>query len=317
VKADLQSFILSATRASEILAVETIQTLWSGYGNLMRIRLQDATLKSIIVKEIQLDESNGHPKGWNTNIGHQRKLKSYEVESIWYQHFANKSPSRLPKCFGVESLSDHIYILLEDLDDAGYPLRKQQLTWAEFSNVLEWLAKFHVGFLGQEPKGLWTIGTYWHLQTRPQELAALQDKELQPAAALIDDVLNQCNYKTLVHGDAKLANFCFSEQGTVAGVDFQYVGGGCGMKDVAYFTGSCLSEKDCERLEKKILDTYFSYFHKALGYKHSALEQEWRELYHVAWADFHRFLKGWSPSHWKINSYSERVTKQVIKKLAS
>ena len=40
-----------------------------------------------------------------------------------------------------------------------------------------------------------------------------------------------------------------------------------------------------------------------------------RSVYRVAWADFHRFLKGWSPGHWKINSYSERVTKEVISQL--
>jgi hypothetical protein len=32
----------------------------------------------------------------------------------------------------------------------------------------------------------------------------------------------------------------------------------------------------------------------------------------VAWADFHRFLKGWSPDHWKLSDYSERVTREVI-----
>ena len=97
------------------------------------------------------------------------------------------------------------------------------------------------------------------METRPQELAVLADRSLRVAASGIDEKLNTCAYKTFVHGDAKLANFCFAEDGKVAGVDFQYVGGGCGMKDVAYFIGSCLNEKDCERLEAKILDTYFGY----------------------------------------------------------
>jgi Ser/Thr protein kinase RdoA (MazF antagonist) len=63
-------------------------------------------------------------------------------------------------------------------------------------------------------------------------------------AAVIDQVLNNCSYQTIVHGDAKLANFCFSKEGAVSAVDFQYVGGGCGMKDVAYFLGSCLTGKE-------------------------------------------------------------------------
>jgi len=53
----------------------------------------------------------------------------------------------------------------------------------------------------------------------------------------------------------------------------------------------------------------------ALGERNEALEKEWRSLYRVAWADFHRFIKGWSPSHWKINTYSERVTAEVINSL--
>ena len=49
-----------------------------------------------------------------------------------------------------------------------------------------------------------------------------------------------------MHGDAKLANFLFtSDHSQVAGVDFQYVGGGCGMKDVAYLL-SCLDEDACD-----------------------------------------------------------------------
>lgn len=143
----------------------------------------------------------------------------------------------------------------------------------------------------------------------------LADQRLKEVAPVIDEKLNSSVYKTFVHGDAKLANFCFAQDGQVAGVDFQYVGGGCGMKDVAYFIGSCLNEKECERLEAQILDTYFEHLQCELGERNEALETEWRSLYRVAWADFHRFLKGWSPGHWKINSYSERVTAEVIKSL--
>ena len=28
-------------------------------------------------------------------------------------------------------------------------------------------------------------------------------------------------------------------------------------------------------------------------------------IYALAWADFQRFVKGWSPEHWKINEYTE------------
>ncbi len=310
-----KSVILQSTGASSLKEKEIIQELWSGYGKIIRVVLENAPIESVVVKHVQLPNSNNHPKGWNTDVGHQRKLKSYKVETTWYNTYSKHSLARLPKCFAIENQNDETLIVLEDLDKAGFPLRKQDVVWTDIEICLEWLAKFHASYLGKIPSGLWEVGTYWHLETRPQELEVLQDKTLKNAAAAINNKLNHCNFKTFVHGDAKLANFCFSENGQVAGVDFQYVGGGCGMKDVAYFTGSCLNESDCERLESKLLDTYFTYLHKALGKKNEALEKEWRSLYRVAWADFHRFLKGWSPGHWKINTYSERITAEVIKNL--
>jgi len=311
----LQTFILEKTKATDISSIEVIQSLWNGYGQMLRIGLNNAEYNSVVVKDINLSKGNTHPRGWNTSLGHQRKLQSYRVEQHWYAHYSMKSKSRLPKCLAVQEASNYMYILLEDLNDAGFTIRKQDVNWNEFSACLQWLAQFHVSFLNLEPEGLWPVGTYWHLETRPQELEKLHDNALKSAAGVIDAKLNNCQYKTFVHGDAKLANFCFSEKAEVAGVDFQYVGGGCGMKDLAYFTGSCLSEADCERMEAKILDTYFRYFHKANAKIHTKLEQEWRRLYPLAWADFYRFLKGWSPEHWKINSYSERITNEVITSL--
>ena len=307
-----KSIILQKTGASSLYEKEMIQELWSGYGKILLIGLENASVESVVVKHVQLPTHSNHPRGWNTDVGHQRKIKSYKVETKWYDRYSEKSAARLPKCLAIETQNDEVLIVLEDLDQAGYPVRKTSVTWEEIDSCLGWLAQFHASYLGEDTDGLWAVGTYWHLETRPQELAVLDDQRLKDAAPIIDAKLNACKYKTLVHGDAKLANFCFSEDGQVAGVDFQYVGGGCGMKDIAYFIGSCLNESDCERLEAEILDTYFAHLQSALGERNEALEKEWRSLYRVAWADFHRFLKGWSPGHWKINSYSERITAEVI-----
>jgi Ser/Thr protein kinase RdoA (MazF antagonist) len=172
--------------------------------------------------------------------------------------------------------------------------------------------------LDAKPEGLWKTGTYWHLETRPDELQAMEEGTLKQAASILDFTLTEAPFQTLVHGDAKLANFCFSQDGTqVAAVDFQYVGGGCGMKDVAYFISSCLDENECERMEEMLLDAYFSSLKDALEMHHpyidvAAVETAWRPLYALAWTDFYRFLKGWSPSHWKIHQYSERLAHEVV-----
>lgn len=256
--------VLESTGATAIREQELIQELWSGYGKILRIITDGTDTGSIIVKHIQTEKASQHPRGWNSDIGHQRKLRSYEVETHWYEQYSSLSKARVPRCLTVDHHGDEVLIVLEDLDASGYPLRKSRLDWHGIDSVLKWLADFHAGFLGSDPDGLWSTGTYWHLETRPQELEALSDQRLKKAAAAIDEKLNSCTWQTFVHGDAKLANFCFSEEGAVAAVDFQYVGGGCGMKDVAYFIGSCLDENDSERLEDQILDSYFGHLHASL-----------------------------------------------------
>ena len=318
-----KNIILESTGASDFFEMERVQELWSGYGMIVRYGLKSAKEKTVIVKHIALPKEADHPRGWNTNLSHTRKLKSYAVETAWYQDWSKCCDDfcRVPKCFACESQNDEMLIVLEDLDTSGYEQRHFSVSIGQMKICLKWLAYFHATFIGKEPKGLWPVGTYWHLETRPDELNALKDKSLKEAAGAIDQKLNSSMFKTFVHGDAKLANFCFSEDDRkVAAVDFQYVGGGCGMKDVAYFIGSCLHEDDCARFENQLLDAYFSFLTEALEEFNSnvdtgALEKEWRELFPAAWTDFHRFIKGWSPGHWKINSYSEQLAKRTLEAL--
>lgn len=318
-----QKIILNATGASTLFEIEIIQSLWSGYGKIVRYGLKGSRIKTVVVKHVRLPEQARHPRGWNTDFSHQRKIKSYQVEVNWYQHWNQycDEDCRVPKCLAVESLDDEILMVFEDLDGSGFSQRKTSVSVVELKSCLKWLANFHATFMQEKPEGLWSVGTYWHLDTRPDELQALTDSRLQKAADLIDQKLNATEFPSFVHGDAKLANFCFSKKGSqVAAVDFQYVGGGCGMKDVAYFIGSCLYEDECQRMEKQLLDFYFKALKIALKTKQKAvdieaLEKDWRALYPVAWTDFHRFVKGWSPGHWKIHGYSERIAREVVSRL--
>ena len=302
-----------------------IQTLWSGYGSIARYYLKGSLRDSVVVKQVLPPALENHPRGWNSDLSHQRKMRSYEVESQWYREFSQHCDAgcRVAECVGLTAGDNEFLLVLEDLDASGFSLRKSTATLSQMQSCLRWLANFHAIFMGQEPAGLWPVGTYWHLDTRPDELAVLDDLPLKQAAGKIDALLNDARYQTLVHGDAKLANFCFAaDEAAVAAVDFQYVGGGCGMKDVAYFIGSCLHEDDCERYVPILLDDYFSLLSEALAVRRvavdaAAVEQEWRKLFPVAWADFHRFLKGWSPGHWKINDYSERITQALVSQLLS
>ena len=321
----IESILQERTGAREAHAVETLQQLWSGYGAIVRYQLLGAPVESVIVKHVSPPAARSHPRGWNTDRAHQRKLQSYAVETNWYQQYAAhcSAAARVPQCLAVERAGEAVIIVLEDLDAAGYPRRVAAVRDAELAACVQWLAAFHATFLGNAGTGLWETGSYWHLATRPDELAVLQteDADLHAVAQVLDTRLKDSPYQTLVHGDAKLANFCFSQEGTaVAAVDFQYVGRGCGMKDLAYFIGSCFDEAACAAAEAQVLDDYFAALRTAVYEKQptvdvDALEADWRALYPIAWTDFHRFLKGWSPGHWKVHGYSEALARSVITSL--
>jgi hypothetical protein len=319
---NFRDYLLKTTKSTECKEVEIIQSLWSGYGSISRYQLDNASLPTVVVKQISLNASSEHPRGWNTTNSHDRKVQSYKVETHWYEEWSQlcTDDCKIPKFRGSFSEENNLWSGLEGVM-THFPLRKIQLHFEEVKTCLTWLANFHSTFLHHKPVGLWEVGTYWNVDTRPDEFNDMKHQELKSKAHIIDGLLNQCTYQTIVHGDAKLANFCFSEDGReVAAVDFQYVGGGCGMKDVGYFLGSCLSSSECELYEKELLDFYFSELEHTVATSTSsidfnALESEWRKLYPIACTDFTRFLLGWMPSHQKINTYSLDIMNSVLSSL--
>ncbi|WP_285163379.1 phosphotransferase [Shewanella goraebulensis] len=298
--------------------------------------------------------AQSHPKGWNTALSHQRKITSYQVEFNWYQEYANQCShdNRVPECLYLKQNGDDCLLILEDLATVGFSKVLSCADDVAIKACLKWLGQFHGQFLFQNPATkplqqhtdtinqnsnhcskdsrkvsnhlhtkLWQQGTYWHLNTRPDELAVLTDLRLKAAAQQIDTALSNSPFQTLVHGDAKLANFCFTENHQqAAAVDFQYVGQGCGMKDVALLLSSVMTFSEDEAQITQWLNYYFSEL--VISTKHhqphictDKLVQTWRPLYSIAWADFQRFVKGWSPNHFKINPYTEALTAKALEQL--
>lgn len=284
---------------------ERIQSLWSGYGAIWRCTLTDG--RSVVLKSVQPPAGGG--------ISHRRKLRSYAVECRWYADFAPECDSacRVPQVLALDPTPGAWRLLLEDLDAAGFSGRQHRSGAGSGDSLdacVDWLAHFHATFMDRAPEGLWPEGSYWRLQTRPDEHAAMPAGPLKQAAAAIDARLCGARHRTLVHGDAKLANFCFGAQG-VAAVDFQYVGGGCGMRDLAYLLS--------RGAHQRALDRYFTTLRSALQARHwagdpDALEAEWRALFPVAWADYCRFLEGWAPG-WRAGDLDGAMIREALQGL--
>ncbi len=265
-----------------------MQPLWGGYGEIVRVLL-DGDPRSAIVKHVR-------PPAVRSSTGDARKRRSYEVELAFYREYAPllDDTCRVARLYGQRVLANEWWFVFEDLDAAGFALRNEHVRGADLDACLQWLARFHARFVGHDPRGLWKTGTYWHLATRRDELARIRDPRIRANAATLDAQLERATFQTFVHGDAKEANFCFSRDHRVAAVDFQYVGRGVGVRDVAYLLDGRAG---------KDLDIYFHHLRRALATRPGsatlvdgeALEREWRTLYPVAQEDFQRFLAGWSP----------------------
>ncbi|MET0384493.1 MAG: phosphotransferase [Polyangiales bacterium] len=298
-----------------------MQRLWAGYGEICRVHLTGAQWPSVIVKQVRPPPASGV----NAGRDHARKLHSYAVETAWYERYASRCDAfcRVALLVWCEPASAQPLLVLEDLDAAGFTARRAARDHRGKLACLDWLAQLHATFMGEPGAGLWTRGTYWHLATRPDELAVTRDHALRDAAAALDTRLRAARYHTLVHGDAKVENFCFApDASAVAAVDFQYVGQGVGVQDVAYFLGSCLDDTGLETDAPALLDHYYNSLRSALATRQpaldaGALEAEWRALYPIAWADFCRFLSGWAPDSYPLGRYDQRMKQLALSTLAT
>ncbi len=304
-----ENWLLRQSGARSITGTTLIQSLWGGYGQLLRVNLTGGPFESVILKRMV-------PPDRARDIGDQRKRRSYQVEQAWYLGRSKECDDgcRVAKCLGTQQLKNSSLLLLEDLNCAGFfPMRPPNRD--QIGSMLCWLACFHARFFQERPAELWKQGGYWHLDTRPSEYANMPSGILKEKAAAIDRKLKNARYQTILHGDPKPANFCWNARGDAAAVDFQYVGAGCGIRDVAYVLDCWLEESGKPSQADEWLELYFTTLKTSLKRHHNAdceeIESEWRQLFPVAWADFSRFLQGWGNSG-QLGRYSQQQLNQAL-----
>lgn len=227
-------------------------------------------------------------------------------------------------------------LILEDIS-LRFPVlteRRGTLNDAQVRKSLEWLAHFHAsswditsvstdGFCPPPSQaceqnwrgtGLWQQGGYHYLATRQHELESI-DPHTDPWGQLglhaesdlpisVDWCLNNPADRSrlsLIHGDVKAANMAFStDTRHMAMYDFQYVGVGLGVQDLAKFLTTSIPGRylDDQDGEEKLLKMYHGCLVDKLPngakYEFEQLMRDW-ELALVSWV---RFLAGWSGGFW-------------------
>lgn len=226
--------------------------------------------------------------------------------------------SYVPKLLAQYITDTEICLAMEDLKESGYINETVNGNIQLLKPCVKWLANFHATYINLQDSKIAQQGSYWYLDTRPEEFENMPDSLLKQSAKSLDKALRQAQFKTLLHGDAKLGNFCFDkEYQHCAAIDFQYSGLGVGVKDVVYLLGSALDENELFSHADSVIDLYFGELKSAMSTQFKPdfinnLISEWRTLIPICWADFERFLLGWAPGHTKLNAYSKIQTERAI-----
>lgn len=291
------STITSVTSQSQIA------TLWAGMGSIVRIQCKDAsgTAKTIIAKHIKCT----NPR----SFGDKRKAASYHVESAFYSKYSPALSNKHICCEGLhteDSGNGSITILMT-------PLPKNTLHYMDGDTAkaaVRSVARLHAEFWGNSKAdsavdaGLAAQGTYWYLDTRPDEYDNMSNRglsgKLKRAANDIDTALKNHGYQTIVHGDLKSCNMSMStDPSYVTFVDFQYCGKASCAKDLAYLfvCGMDIDDDFEERQESEMLQLYIDTL-KINGVgddKEVPLPtiDELRETLDLAYCDLYRWMLGW------------------------
>jgi hypothetical protein len=287
--------------AATVQSCKQLCRLWAGFGVVNEIKT--GTSQTFVVKKVILPSDC-------TSIGDERKKQSYECEAHFYE---NGMASRLheigccvPLPIYVQS-GGSVTIAMTKLDGTS----TSAIDFNRAAACMTWFARLHSEFWGSEradaavAKGIQKQGTYWYLDTRPDEFSNMPNHgwegRLKLTTAKIDAFLksDEC-FQTICHGDAKSANMLFKslssveeDEWTVQMYDFQYCGKACFGKDLAYFFICALSDANDE---EALMQIYHDQLERELAKKWSEKCPELEELravVDICVCDLGRWMSGW------------------------
>jgi len=318
------------------LQIITVQSLWGGMGHIYKVSVLKKDKSNEIISPLVI--KHVAPPRKSMSSGDQRKADSYQVECNFYERVAPRLIAdhglSLPEPYWVErdcgKGKNEIVIAMSfvEEDSSGSSLYSspgsQEDEDSAMKAVLTWLATLHAAFWGREraeqivqQAGLQPCGSYWHLDTRPDEHASMPNRgwegRLKNAARAIDERLKRDPLQCIIHGDAKEANILVSKnkqskQTFVTLCDFQYCGMGAATKDLAYFFCSSVSPDD----ERSALEFYLQQLTNRLPNDVTPpTMEELHDSLELAYCDFYRFMAGWG--YW--GSGGEDRVKAVLHRL--
>lgn len=379
---DVASTLL-AQHGLRLQTIQSLQSLWAGYGQICRVTVDNESLK-----DHSEDSTTSHlqsyilklvtpPPTKATDEGHARKILSYRVEQYFYTKLAPQMPGSIPVAKCIASINEQrpdgtsmTAMILTDLRQR-YPVageKRDVLTSTQIFAVLDWLSGFH-GFwwsktenfdrskLVRPPleevqaetqniseKAVWLNGGYTYLATRRTEYSRLASDHNDEWSSLLTAHVPGTNhdiaevasiflapttkgraattdYQTLIHGDVKSENLFTSNSGEqVAFYDFQYVGLGLGVCDLAkLFTcsvpldmlvssRSIPRELEMQSGEKKLLRRYWERLREVSGkeYDWSVFVMHWE----TALVDWLRFQASWG--FWGNTEWLEARVRRIL-----
>lgn len=261
-----EALALAKSADADVVAVTSqshVASLWAGMGSIVRLVCKDSKgqSKTFIAKHIKCP----NPR----SFGDKRKAASYHVEASFYGSEYNEELFKSHICCrGLHTEDDgdgSITILMTPLPNNTIVYMDGDVAKAAVRSV----ARLHAFFWGKDKanaaveNGLAEQGTYWYLDTRPDEYDNMSNRglsgKLKEAARDIDEALKKHNYQTICHGDLKSCNMALSTNPRyVTFVDFQYLGKAFAAKDLAYIfvCGTDIDSDFEERQEGEMLQLY-------------------------------------------------------------